>query len=252
TIVMSTHFLAGITPSNTGGGAAEICLLSRSGFKWGEASSLSLSCGFFYQIGFLLLFFITPASLPLQGFFKTILVIFLSYGVGFSLFFLISQNQRLFPRIITKLVQIPPKYFPRYVKYDEKEAVSAIQDFLWEIRSGFELLFYRKPYYFLLNIAMYALHFFFLFATTHFVILSLGFHIPFPEVVKRQVPAFFLFRLTPTPGGSGGIELALVSAFTPFLGESHSGSLILLWRILTYYLTLAVGGITFLRTIKRI
>jgi uncharacterized protein (TIRG00374 family) len=252
TVVLSTHFLAGVTPSNTGGGAAEIYLLHRLGFGWGEASSLSLSCGLLYQAGFLVLFLLAPASVPFSVFSKTILVVFLAYGVGFTLFFILSQNQKVFPKITTWVVRFPKRYFPRYARYEEKAVVQAVQDFLGELRSGFRLIFFQKPQYFLLNIAFYTLHFFLLFSVTAFLIRSLGLALPLFEVVKLQVPTFFLFRLTPTPGGSGGIELSLASTFAPFLGENYAGTLVFLWRILTYYLILVVGGATFLRAIRKI
>ncbi|MCX7668222.1 MAG: lysylphosphatidylglycerol synthase domain-containing protein, partial [Atribacterota bacterium] len=35
TVVLSPHFLAGITPANTGGGAVEIYLLHKLGLSWG-------------------------------------------------------------------------------------------------------------------------------------------------------------------------------------------------------------------------
>lgn len=251
TVVLSTHFLAGITPSNTGGGAAEIYLLHRLGFSWGEASSLSLSCGLLYQVGFLVLFLLAPASVSVSLFLKTVLILFLAYGIGLAVFFALSQNRTVLPGIIEKLVMLPKKYFPRRARYDEKAVMRGVQDFLQELRSGFQLLFFRKPYYFVLNIAFYALHFFLLFAVTHFILRSLGLSLPLPEVVKLQVPAFFLFRLTPTPGGSGGIELSLASTFSPFLGENYAGTLVFLWRIFTYYFTLVVGGIAFLRAIRK-
>ncbi|MGC8777849.1 MAG: lysylphosphatidylglycerol synthase transmembrane domain-containing protein, partial [Candidatus Caldatribacteriaceae bacterium] len=205
TVVLATHFLAGITPSNTGGGAVEIYLLHRLGMSWGEASSLSLSCGLLYQAGFLVLFLLAPASVSFSLFSRTILAIFLAYGAGLTSFFILSQNQKVLPGIIEKAVMLPKKYFPRYATYEEKAVVSAAQSFLQELRSGFQLLFLKKPHYAVLNIAFYALHFFFLFSVTTFVVRSLGLTFPLFEAVKLQIPAFFLFRLTPTPGGSGGI-----------------------------------------------
>ncbi|MEN3185304.1 MAG: lysylphosphatidylglycerol synthase transmembrane domain-containing protein [Atribacterota bacterium] len=252
TVVLSTHFLAGVTPSNTGGGAAEIYLLHKLGFTWGEAGSLSLSCGLLYQVGFLVLFLLVPAAVPFSLFFRTMLFIFLAYGIGLALFFVLSQNRRILPSLIEKMVKIPKRYFPRYARYNEKMALEAALDFLNEFRSGFQLIFFKKPYYFALNIGFYTLHFFFTFAITYFIILTIGGNLPLFEVVKLQIPTFFLFRLTPTPGGSGGIELALTSTFAPFLGDTHAGTLVFLWRIFSYYLTLVVGGITFLRSIRKV
>lgn len=252
TVVLSTHFLAGITPANTGGGAVEIYLLHKLGFSWGEAGSLSLSCGLLYQVGFLVLFLLAPASVSFSLFFKTMLFVFLAYGIGLALFFVLSQNTKLLPDLIEKMVKIPKRYFPRYAKYDEQTAINAASGFLSEFRSGFQLIFFQKPYYFVLNIVFYALHFFTLFAVTHSIVLALGHNLPLFEVVKLQIPTFFLFRLTPTPGGSGGIELALASTFAPLLGDNHSGTMVFLWRIFTYYATLVTGGIAFLRSIRKV
>ena len=47
----------------------------------------------------------------------------------------------------------------------------------------------------------------------------------------------------PIPGGSGGIELAFANFFGFFITGSTLMALLLIWRFITYYFTIIIGGI---------
>ncbi|GEM_PF-860599 len=250
-VVLLTHFFAHITPSSAGGGVIEIYLLHRLGFTWGEAGSLSLSCGILYQVGFVVLFLVFLPSIPSSLFAQTLLVIFLVYSLGLTLIFFLARQPLLLSRVIGSVLRLPKGFFPTYVTYYEESLAARAQTFLTELQKGFTLIFWQKFSYFLLNLSLYALHSFCLFSITYFIILALGLYLPLETVIQVHIPPLFLFRLTPTPGGSGGVELSLVSAFTPFLGEAHAGTVVFLWRIFTYYALLGIGGFLLFHLFKK-
>ena len=62
---------------------------------------------------------------------------------------------------------------------------------------------------------------------------------------------FLIGSFVPIPGGSGGLEYA----YTKFFGIFYSGGLLsasmLLWRLITYYLGIIIGGITLITYRKK-
>lgn len=65
-----------------------------------------------------------------------------------------------------------------------------------------------------------------------------------PTVVLFVVPAAGLVNVTPLPGGLGGYEATVTAALVTLGGVSlaSAGAVVLLYRLLTYWLVLAVGG----------
>jgi len=49
----------------------------------------------------------------------------------------------------------------------------------------------------------------------------------------------------PIPGGTGGIEYGFIKFFGNFLGGALLSALLIIWRFITYYLGMIVGGIAF-------
>ena len=73
------------------------------------------------------------------------------------------------------------------------------------------------------------------------VILSL---LPAPELlsVLRSLAMNLAFLVVPTPGGSGGVEGLFVLFQGPLISrESFIGLALFLWRIISYYITIAMG-----------
>ncbi|BAS25944.1 lysylphosphatidylglycerol synthase transmembrane domain-containing protein [Limnochorda pilosa] len=55
----------------------------------------------------------------------------------------------------------------------------------------------------------------------------------------------------PTPGAAGGAEVGIAYLFKPYLAADRLGGFVLLWRLLTYYFQLAVGGLFLPRTLRQ-
>ena len=82
--------------------------------------------------------------------------------------------------------------------------------------------------------------------------MTLGFAID-PLLVLFIVPASSLAGVVPTPGGLGGVEFALVGllvALTP-LSPGSAAAVALVYRVASYWLTLAVGGLAAFSVIYR-
>lgn len=63
-----------------------------------------------------------------------------------------------------------------------------------------------------------------------------------PVIVAQMILTSFIVPLVPTPGGSGGAELSFAALVAPFVRPTELLSGVLIWRILTYFLLVAVGA----------
>lgn len=66
------------------------------------------------------------------------------------------------------------------------------------------------------------------------------------EVFMKQLPLLYAIFISPTPGGSGVGELGAIPIFENYLPSNLLGPFVLLWRLLSQYLSAFIGGIIFL------
>ncbi|MCS7199238.1 MAG: flippase-like domain-containing protein [Caldimicrobium sp.] len=65
------------------------------------------------------------------------------------------------------------------------------------------------------------------------------------EVFLDQLPLLYAIFISPTPGGSGVGELGALPIFSPHLEGESLGVFVILWRILSQYLSAFIGGLIF-------
>ncbi len=253
--VLSAYFFGGITPANAGGSVAEIYVLNRAGLTWGEATSLTAICGILYQMALVIMYFVlflgSPAQIVVRSrLLSLIYSFFIVYAIAMAALFVCIQWPNPILRITGKVLDWLERRFPRF-DLSRQKTLGWIENFLGEFREGFAILFHRKPLYLFLNLGMHTVYFLCLFSVAQFVILALGITPSFSTVVRLQIPVFFTFGVVPTPGASGGVEIALTSTFALLLGGGRVGTFVFYWRIITYYITLVIGGIAFFRTLEK-
>ncbi|MEF9962627.1 MAG: lysylphosphatidylglycerol synthase domain-containing protein, partial [Erysipelotrichaceae bacterium] len=71
----------------------------------------------------------------------------------------------------------------------------------------------------------------------------------FMNIILMSCFIQMLNALTPLPGDTGWTESAFILIFCTLFSRVEASSIMILWRFVTYYLNLLIGGITFL-TIK--
>jgi len=82
------------------------------------------------------------------------------------------------------------------------------------------------------------------------VLKMLGIHANFVDVVLLQTLITFLLYFAPTPGGSGLAELLSAAVMSIYVPRELTPTYILLWRMLTSYLTVGFGSFIFWRWLK--
>lgn len=79
------------------------------------------------------------------------------------------------------------------------------------------------------------------------IIWALGKPVSFWDLIGAQLIFNLAQIFIPTPGGSGGSELILGYFFQSHTGVSLVGLFVLIWKVYTFYSTLILGGVFFLR-----
>jgi len=64
------------------------------------------------------------------------------------------------------------------------------------------------------------------------------------EVIVCSSFTLLIGNFVPIPGGSGGIEFGFMQFFSSFVSNSILASALIIWRFITYYLGIIVGGIS--------
>ncbi|MGH7599595.1 MAG: hypothetical protein ACREOI_24835, partial [bacterium] len=62
---------------------------------------------------------------------------------------------------------------------------------------------------------------------------------------------FMLMKLFPSPGGTGGAELAFLALYRSFLPENLLGLLVGAWRVLTFTLPVGLATLIFLALVRK-
>jgi hypothetical protein len=124
-----------------------------------------------------------------------------------------------------------------------------VEEFFDDFRRGFSILFLKKPQYLAWIVGCYIVYFILFFSVGYCVLLALGVVSPYLRVLSAQIPLYYIFGFIPTPGASGGVELSVTSVFLRIAGAQRVGMYILLWRAVTFYFPLVIGGYAFYRLI---
>jgi uncharacterized protein (TIRG00374 family) len=86
-----------------------------------------------------------------------------------------------------------------------------------------------------------------LFSVLPLVLFGFSVRENFAQLIFRLFILFSLTPVSPTPGGSGVVEIGFTTLLSDLIPHHIVGLVILLWRAITYYLTLGVGGLALLR-----
>ena len=87
-------------------------------------------------------------------------------------------------------------------------------------------------------------------AAGYVVLRALDIQAHFVDVLLLQTLITFLLYFAPTPGGSGLAEVLSAAVMSIYVPRVLTPSYILLWRVITCYLTVAFGSFVFWRWLK--
>lgn len=246
-MIMCNLFSA-ITPSATGGQPFQIYYLKKNGLKLGTSSNIVVEQSTLYQIALVVMgllaitlnyfFDFFPSNtvlkkLVLLGFTINILVIFMLVFITFNRKmgkFLVLKFVKFFNKI--KIILDVDKFSARVEKVVDNFYTSAKS-----LNSNKMVLFKGSAYNFI------ALTLFYLIPLP--LAYSLGNYTSLNMLTTIVASAYVMLIgvFVPIPGGAGGIEYAFVAFFGFYLTRSPLMALLLMWRFVTYYFAILVGGL---------
>ena len=244
-------FTGGLTPSQTGGGPAQIYVLTRAGLSLPVAlvtSFLAYLCTIIALLGFgLLMLWNGPPRAIGDGYGA-----FLGFGATFLGSFLLLLLLALpKPGVCLALVRRVCNHIPWFGK--KLAASGALAKVGYTLDTSSSLIRQIKPRGALLilggaitTILVYVNKF----LVAYFVIRAMGFEVDVLEVIFLQWVLYLVLYFAPTPGASGLAELSAVAIMGPLLPSAHSGAFVLLWRMFSLYVPMAVGGILLLHRLS--
>ena len=246
---MITQFFNGVTPFSTGGQPMQVYMLKKSGIKIASATNIIVQEFIMYQMALIVVgifaivanlkfqfFTVSPAlkSLIILGFLINILVgvvlLFISFSKKFNDFvgkFIIKLGAKF--KIIKDSEKIVAKWEEKLADFNDsaklfkKKKMLFIKCFFFNLIALF--LFYLVPYFVFMG-------------------LNSNLEIGPLEVVVSSAFILIIGNFVPIPGGSGGIEYGFLQFFGSFASGAFVSSALIIWRFVTYYLGIIIGGIS--------
>lgn len=248
--VMVGMFFSSVTPFNTGGQPAQIYMLKRMGIDGGTGTSIIIMKSVFYQSSIMII----CAGLYIanrQFLVMNIPQFNLLFAIGCIANLLLLGVYGLFlfnSRIAEKTVW----YFLKLISFfkiikDPEEKMEGLHVSLGRFKEGVRILLKRKRY---------------IAGAMVFQMLQQGFLFCVPIFMMRAIEGSFtsvfggvfdifvctamvsmIAALVPTPGTTGGAEGLSLLCIAPFFYGSPKMSVVLIWRLLTYYANVVVGAI---------
>ena len=242
-----TQFFNGITPFATGGEPMQVYMLTKSGVKVANATNIIVQEFIMYQIALVLIGFLSLllnfkfnlcSVTPVLG---NMIILGFVINIIIGLFLIFVSFSKKFSNYVVKLaLKLGVKF--KIIK-DIEKTTNSLNEKLEEYNESGTMLKKNKKLFFncvMLNFA--ALVIFYL--IPYFIFLSLGYDIGLMQVFVSSSFILLIGNFVPIPGGSVGIEGAYLLFFEKFLPSAPLNASLIIWRGITYYFGIIVGGIS--------
>ena len=246
-ITMIGQYYSAITPFASGGQPAQIYHMKNDSFSLGKATSILMIKFIIYQIvvtifslsmfAFKLKFISNRISMALPFVIIGISISFTSIILIIGLFF----NPKIIKTISTFILKLinrikPLKNMERYLKKIDHH----LEEYMISITKIKESKL-MAIWVFLLTLLQLT----FYFSITYFVYRAMGFNkASFIEIIAIQSLLYMAVSFIPTPGAVGASEGGFHLLFKVFFTNNVLVYAMVLWRIISYYLCIILGGLT--------
>lgn len=244
-----TQFFNAVTPFSSGGQPFQIYSLKKNGLTISDATNVTIEEFVVYQIALVFLgilaifgnhlFNIFPydgvlSKLVLLGFSINTLVIIILFIIAFGK----KSNQFLIKLAINILS------FFKIVKNRDK-VLDNWNNYINNFHAGAKILIANKKD-FCLNILYSFLGLICFYIVPLWILYSMGDFTSFNALQSIIASAYVMLigSFVPLPGGTGGIEYGFIKFFGVFIiSDTKLRALMLLWRFITFYMGIILGGI---------
>ena len=248
--IVITQFFNGITPFSTGGQPMQIYMLKKSNISLAKSTNIVMQDFMMYQVALVLYGIFAVIANYRFGFFESVPLLRRLVFLGFLINTLVCLmvvilcfSKKTSKKIFDLCFKILSKI--KFIK-NPNEVREKWNNRLLEFQESADLFMRNKSLFLkgtILNIlaltSYYIIPFFIILGmrdTTNMSVLN---------VIVSSAYTLVIGSFVPIPGGTGGIEYG----FLKFFGNVNTGStlsaMLLMWRFITYYLGMIIGGVMF-------
>ena len=256
-MLLITKFFNGITPFSSGGQPMQIYMLKKDGVRITKATNIIIQNFIIYQaalVMFGIIAIIINNSLKL---FTQVTILKQLVTLGFIIntlvmigLIIISFSNKFNHFIVSKSINILSKM--KLIK-DKEKMQEKWREKVDDFHEGAEYLKKNKMLClrtFVYNLIYLALNY----VMPYFVILALVKTVTDATPLKTICASAYVLIMgsfVPIPGASGGTEYGYLKFFGNFISGTLLKASLLIWRTISYYLPMLIGGILFNINIKR-
>lgn len=244
---LSNLFLGAVTPAQTGGGAAQIYVLYKSGMPFAEATMASVVCflgSIFFLIScafYLLCFGHVPAMNPSLLLLSRVT---LSVFSAIILLFIVAViKPQTFENVTKRFLGV----IPLLKKLLESGKLQVFFDSVQKYQNIMRIYTSKGKLALLAAFMLSSIIYFNKFFIAYIVLKGMGLDVPFIQTIFIQMILFLIFYFSPTPGASGVAELSSARLMGTIIPKSSQAIFTMLWRTFTLYIGVAVGGTIMLK-----
>lgn len=244
------QFFNGITPFSTGGQPMEIYMLSKHNISISKATNYILQNFIFYQIALVIFgLFAVIINNSFQLFEKSkilgniVLIGFIVNTIVAIVLLFISFSKKATINIVNIFIQILSKI--NIIKNKEKvfekwnNRIIDFNDCAKDLKKNKKLFIFGIVLNFIGLICLYLIPLFLAYSIGDFTSLNII------STITSSAYVMVASSFIPIPGASGGIEYTFTKFFCNFISLSKTKTILLLWRFITYYLSMILGAILF-------
>lgn len=249
-------FFNAITPFSSGGQPFEMYLLNKEGIKVGDSANALLQNFITYQFALIFIGTIAIILNNVLGIFpdgnllkNVVLIGFIINVMVMALIIVLMRAKKFNTKVFTKIFNFIFHF--KFIKNREEKRQKAeklLDDFYNStaimknnISNTIQSFFYN----FLSLLCLYMIPLFVFFALGEYNKI---------DIVKSIVLSGYTFLIgsfVPIPGATGGLEYGYMDFFGIFVKGAVLSSSMLVWRLITYYFGMLVGGITLITYRKK-
>ena len=248
-------FFNAITPFSSGGQPFELYILKKEGIKVSDSLNVLLQHFITYQFGLIFtstiaiilnrVFNILPDSLLLK---KIVLIGYFANIIVMGIIIFISRAKKLNTKLFSKIFKFIFHF--KFIKNREEKEKKFLQ-YLDDFYNSTAIMKNNKKNT-ILSFVYNLISLCFLYLIPVFIFYSFNnFSLDFLESYIASSFTFLIGSFVPIPGATGGLEYGFMDFFKVFIKSTTLLSAgMLLWRLITYYLSMFIGGLV-LMTYRR-
>lgn len=244
-------FFHGVTPGQSGGQFAQVYVFKKQGIAMSDSASALWMEFIVYQstmvlsVLLLLVLRFTYFYQNHSQFFVLVLVGFLVNASVIAGLYVLVRYPRIYRWLTTSGIQIGSKL---HIIKEPDKTIEKIDNYLGRFDKEIKKFHDNRALVIKLVIAnlirllcYYSIPFF----------ATKALHIPveitkFIDILALSAYVAMINCFIPIPGASGGTEATFILMFSTFFSSSEATSIMILWRFISFYFVMIVGGLTFL------